>query len=97
MLVATAESQAILRAVAGQLATHRTFVDYFPAFELITAPFFRGAFYEVDQRRLSSRGIDYLLDCFFDAVAPQRPPRPYHRIDDDDPPGTDALPGAPNP
>jgi hypothetical protein len=96
VLVASCGSQSILRAVAGQMATHRAFVDYFPAFELMTAPVFRGAYFEADQRRLSRRGVDFLLESFFEAVTGARP-RPCHRIDDDDPPGTDALPGAPEP
>lgn len=67
VLAATTESKSILRALAGQLARRRPNVDYFPAYELVTAPTFGGAFYEANQRSVSRQGVDFVLAAFFRA------------------------------
>ncbi|MDX6498955.1 MAG: hypothetical protein QOG23_2215 [Blastocatellia bacterium] len=65
VLVATMESKSILRAVAGQLATNNSYIDYFPAFEIINSPIFKGVFFEPNQRRVNPYGVNFVMDNFF--------------------------------
>lgn len=65
VLVATMESKSILRAVAGQLATNRSNIDYFPSYEIINSPVFRGVFFEPNQRSVTSYGVNFVMDSFF--------------------------------
>ena len=65
VLVATTESKSILRAVAGQLKTRYPFVDYFPSYEIINAPPFRGAFFEPNQRSVNPVGVEHVMKQFF--------------------------------
>ncbi len=65
VLVATMESKSILRAVAGSLAREHAFVDYFPSYEIINSPVFRGAFFESNQRSVAREGVDTVMACFF--------------------------------
>lgn len=68
VLVATMESKSILRAVAGQMATDDPLVDYFPSYELINSPVFRGSFFEANQRTVGARGVAFVMDGFFGAL-----------------------------
>ncbi len=68
VLVASTGSKAILRAVAGQLASQNAMVDYFPAYEVITAPPFRGVFFEPNQRHVNRLGIAHVMNMFFAAL-----------------------------
>lgn len=83
VLVATVHSKSILRAVAGQLAATMDDVDYFPSYEIVSAPPFRGAFFKANQRSMSARGVDFVMEHFFAGVtAPakaksRRAPAPY--------------------
>ncbi|MCB1343073.1 MAG: GSCFA domain-containing protein [Pseudooceanicola sp.] len=65
VLVATSASKAILRAVADQIEGTHANVDYFPSFEIISNPVFRGAFYEPNQREVNARGVGLVMDHFF--------------------------------
>lgn len=65
ILVATMESKSILRAVAGQLAANRPYVDYFPSYEIINSPAFKGAFFEPNQRTVNPFGVDFVMRSFF--------------------------------
>ena len=65
VLVATVESKSILRAVAGQLARNRPDIDYFPSFEIINSPIFRGIFFELNLRNIHPRGVAFVMDAFF--------------------------------
>ena len=65
VLVATMESKAILRAVAGQLEASANYIDYFPSFEIISAPPYRGAFFDPNQRNVNPVGVNHVMDCFF--------------------------------
>lgn len=64
VLVATTYSKSVLRAVAGHVAAH-DFVDYFPSYEIIQGAPFRGTFFEPNQRGVSQRGVDFVMDQFF--------------------------------
>lgn len=50
VLVATTHSKSVLRGVAGEVSGKFGYVDYFPSYEIITAPAFRGMFYEPNMR-----------------------------------------------
>lgn len=65
VLVATTQSKSILRAVAGQLAEADPLVDYFPSYEIITSPVFRGAFFEPNLRGVTAEGVSFVMDSFF--------------------------------
>ncbi len=68
VLVATMHSKSILRAVAGQLAANRKNVDYFPSYEIINSPAFRGAFLEPNQRDVNHTGVDFVMNTFFNCL-----------------------------
>jgi len=65
VLVATMESKCILRAVAGQLATNHSYIDYFPSYEIISSPVFKGAFFEPNLRNVNMYGVSFVMDTFF--------------------------------
>ena len=71
VLTATAQSKAILRAVAGALAASRADTDYFPSFELITSPVFEGRFFAPDKRHVTPEGVRFVMDSFFNDMAAQ--------------------------
>jgi hypothetical protein len=64
-LTATVRSKSVLRAVAGELAEDQEGVDYFPSYEIITAPPFRGMFYGPNQRTVDPAGVAFVMDSFF--------------------------------
>jgi len=64
VLVANMDSKSTLRAVAGQLSANRPYIDYFPGYELVNSPPFRGAFYGPNQRNVSSAGVNFVMDVF---------------------------------
>ena len=63
--VATMTSKSILRAVADQLATNRSNVDYFPSYDIINSPVFKGTFFEPNQRSVNPYGVNFVMDNFF--------------------------------
>lgn len=69
VIVATMESKSILRSVAGQIANNRKFVDYFPSYEIINSPVFKGAFFEPNQRNVNPAGVNIVMDHFFSCLA----------------------------
>ena len=70
VMVATTYSKSVLRGVAGELRDTFECVDYFPSYEIITAPAMRGAFYEDDMRSVTRDGVDFVMRQFFDAHPP---------------------------
>ena len=65
--VATCYSKSVLRAVCGMLEARYDDVDYFPSYELITAQKARGAYYESNQRNVSSIGVAAAMRLFLRA------------------------------
>jgi hypothetical protein len=65
VLTATAHSKAVLRAVAGQLASMFDDVDYFPSFELITGQASRSEFWDETQRGVTQAGVATVMKYFF--------------------------------
>ncbi len=68
VLVANMGSKSILRAVAGELAANRSYIDYFPAYELIASPAFEGVFFERNRRTVSPGGVDFVMSAFFECL-----------------------------
>lgn len=73
VLVSTTYSKSVLRAVAGQLAEEFDRVDYFPSYEIITAPPFRGMFYEPNARSVAPEGVSFVMTSFFDCLSRKFP------------------------
>ncbi|WP_229666239.1 GSCFA domain-containing protein [Actibacterium pelagium] len=69
VMTATTFSKSILRAVAGQIQAQSRVVDYFPSYEIITSPAFRGAFFNPNLRTVSQAGVDFVMSQFFHAQA----------------------------
>jgi hypothetical protein len=65
VLTATMESKSILRAVAGQVRSGQSWIDYFPSYEIISSPVFGGRFFEPNLRSVSKAGVDFVMDSFF--------------------------------
>ena len=67
MLCATSESKAILRSVAGELCRSNRSFDYFPSFEIISNSIYKGMFYEPNMRNVNMRGVDYVMEKYFES------------------------------
>lgn len=65
VLVATMHSKSILRAVAGQAANSDDSVDYFPSYEVINSPAFKGMFFEPNLRSVNPKGVNFVMSHFF--------------------------------
>ena len=65
VLTATSHSKSVLRALAGQLEAESSFVDYFPSYEIITHPVFRGMFYAPNMRSVEAQGVATVMQHFF--------------------------------
>jgi hypothetical protein len=68
VLVATQLSKSTLRTVAGEVANEFDFVDYFPSYEIISSPPFKGVFYESNQRSVVQNGVNHVMDNFFNSL-----------------------------
>ena len=77
VLTATSHSKSVLRAVAGETAARLEGVDYFPSYEIITHPIFRGMFFASNMRSVEAQGVDTVMGHFFAEQArvfgPQKP------------------------
>ena len=73
VLVATTESKAILRAVAGSLARKYAVVDYFPSYEIITSAPFRGTFFDPNLRTVNRHGVAHVMSQFFNSLQQKDP------------------------
>ncbi|RZJ91278.1 MAG: GSCFA family protein [Brevundimonas sp.] len=65
VLAATTYSKSVLRAVAGELYETYDHVDYFPSYEIVTAPSNRGMFFRPNMREVAPAGVDYVMTHFF--------------------------------
>jgi len=74
VLVATTYSKSVLRAVAGDLCSDFDCVDYFPSYEIITAPVFRGVFYQPNAREVSTKGVEFVMSHLFGHETPEAAP-----------------------
>lgn len=69
VLTATTYSKSVLRSVAGHFASTRADTDYFPSYELIATPPFKGRFYERNLRSVSAAGVGFVMRQFLNAVS----------------------------
>jgi len=76
VLVATTQSKATLRAIAGDFAATYEGISYFPSYELIATHPFRGQFFNPDLRNVNDAGVDYVMSHFFGNSAPAAQPEP---------------------
>lgn len=65
VLVATMRSKSVLRAVADEAAVRKKYIDYFPSYEVINSPIFRGMFFEPNLRSVNPAGVQLVMDNFF--------------------------------
>ena len=64
VLLANTQSKATLRAAAGDFAADREDVDYFPSYEIITAPDARGRWFAPNLREVTEAGVAQVMACF---------------------------------
>ena len=72
VLVSTIHSKSILRAVAGELASRFDFIDYFPSYEIVISPPFRGMFFQNNMRSVHEQGVDFVMSHFFAQHKPEQ-------------------------
>jgi GSCFA family len=65
VLTATSHSKSMLRAVASELTLVQHRVDYFPSYEIITHPAYRGRFFAPNLRSVLPEGVDHVMNQFF--------------------------------
>jgi hypothetical protein len=65
VLTATSHSKSMLRAVASELVATQARVDYFPSYEIITHPAYRGRFFAPNLRSVLPEGVDHVMAQFF--------------------------------
>lgn len=65
VLVATAHSKAILRAVAAELYARYEQVDYFPSFDIVSSAAAGGINFERNQRSVRTDAVDRVMSHFF--------------------------------
>jgi hypothetical protein len=65
VLTATSHSKSLLRAVASELTQSQVRVDYFPSYEIITHPAYRGRFFAQNLRSVLPDGVDHVMGQFF--------------------------------
>lgn len=69
VVVATMESKSILRAAAAKLYDeYSSFLDYFPSYEIINSPAFKGVWFEPNMRSVSPLGVDFVMKNFIGAL-----------------------------
>ncbi|WP_438992140.1 GSCFA domain-containing protein [Lentibacter sp.] len=66
VLTATSQSKALLRAVAGEVVASSEDIDYFPSYEIITHPVFRGMFFAPNMRSVVPEGVATVMTHFFE-------------------------------
>jgi hypothetical protein len=70
VVVATMRSKSTLRAAAASMVDAHEGVDYFPSYEIVSAPAMRGNFFEDDMRAVAPAGVDHVMRQFFEAHPP---------------------------
>lgn len=65
VVVATMAAKSKLRAVASQLSENRRYIDYFPSYEFINSPVYKGAFFNPNQRSVNQHGVQFVMENFF--------------------------------
>jgi len=76
ILTASVYSKSVLRAVAGQLASERDDVDYYPSYEIVTSALSKGAYYNENLRTISPEGVAAATAPFLAACTRASQPAP---------------------
>ena len=63
--MATQAAKATLRSVAAEAVADDPLVDYFPSYEIITHPAYRGRFFAPNLRSVLPEGVDHVMTQFF--------------------------------
>lgn len=71
VLPASTYSKSVLRAAAETLARTHPRCAYFPAYEVITGSYARGAYFGADLRTVTAAGVDHVMRLFMRHYAPQ--------------------------
>lgn len=74
VLSASTYSKSVLRGVCGELTQRNKLIDYYPSYELITAPSSRGIFYERNLRSVSAPGVENAMRVFLNQHDPRGRP-----------------------
>ncbi len=64
VIVSTTYSKSVLRVVAEELTAARSYVAYFPSYEIITGNFTRGQYYAEDLREVTAAGVEHVMRLF---------------------------------
>jgi GSCFA family len=73
ILEANEYSKAVLRAVAGQLASKNSYIDYLPLYEISTHQMAGDTSVEQNLRSVSAEGAEAAIKVFLDRIAPSIP------------------------
>lgn len=76
VVCATMYSKSTLRSVAQELRDGHDFVDYFPSFEVISSPVFKGMFFQPNQREVALSGVEHVMKQFFEGQSKLAPDVP---------------------
>lgn len=64
VLVSTTYSKSVLRVAAETVYQHYDWVEYFPAYEIMTGNYSNSIYYEDDYRNINTLGVDHAMRCF---------------------------------
>ncbi|CAL4869178.1 hypothetical protein MMA231_03469 (plasmid) [Asticcacaulis sp. MM231] len=64
VLVSTVYSKSVLRIAAEDVCNTFEFCDYFPSYEIITAPHAGGVYFASDKRSVTEAGVDHVMGLF---------------------------------
>ncbi|WP_395648008.1 GSCFA domain-containing protein [Terricaulis sp.] len=64
VLVSTTASKSILRTAADEIARAHEWALYFPSYEIVSAPYTRGAYFEPNLRSVTAAGVDHVMRLF---------------------------------
>jgi len=65
VLVSTTYSKSVLRVAAEYLCAKWENAEYFPSYEIITAPHVRGRYFAADHRGVIEEGVEHVMRIFF--------------------------------
>jgi DNA-binding YbaB/EbfC family protein len=74
VLVSTTYSKSVLRVAAEQVSQGCRDVAYFPAYEVITGAYARGAYFAADLRNVTQAGVSHVMRVFMKHYAADAPP-----------------------
>lgn len=64
VLVSTTFSKSVLRVAAEEVADERSYVAYFPSYEIVTGAYTRGAYFAQDLRSVTEAGVAHVMRLF---------------------------------